>query len=315
MDKKETAGKPGVTGVRKGPNVVGLAILAVVAVVGGVWGSLRLYDSVTYVSTDDAAVDGTQIKLGSKTLGRIAAIKVSDGDLVNAGDPLVLLDDTDYRAQEKQALAALETARKSLDLAKVSLDRSRDDLERARSLYANGAATAEARDHAQGTWDTANAQYALSQAQVDAANAQLGVIEAQLLNTRILSPISGTVDHIALSVGDVVQPSQTILTVNNLSDLWVTANLEETKIAKILPGAPVKINVDAWDGVPFTGTVEMIRAGIVAPAFQIGEFTKTTQRIPVRIRFDPETFSGENAPRLVPGMSVEIKVRVSGSAK
>ncbi len=312
MDKKESEkkGPVGTTGVRKAPNVLGMGILLVVLIVAAAWGGLTAYDSFTYVSTDDAAVDGTQISVGPKILGRIAEITVTDGQKVKAGDLLARLDDTDARAQEAQVIAALNTARKSLALAKVNLDNSESDLERVKALNATGAATREALDHSRNAQAAATAQYELAQAQADAAGAQLGVIEAQLLNTVIRSPLDGTVDHINLGVGDVVQPTQKILTVTDLSKVWITANLEETKIARVKEGAPVKITVDAWKDVPFTGTVELIRSGIVAPAFQLGEFTKTTQRIPVRISFDPEFLSGADAKRLLPGMSVEVKVRV-----
>ena len=81
--------------------------------------------------------------------------------------------------------------------------------------------------------------------------------------------------------------------------------MEETDIARVKSGAQVRITVDAFGRREFPGTVEMIYAGIVAPAFQIGEFTKTTQRIPVRIRFA----DGTDSLRLLPGMSVEVKIR------
>ena len=66
---------------------------------------------------------------------------------------------------------------------------------------------------------------------------------------------------------------------------------------------PVEISVDAYKGKLFSGKVALIGAGIVAPAFSIGDFTKTTQRVPVRISLD------EGQAGLIPGMSVEVKVR------
>jgi membrane fusion protein (multidrug efflux system) len=115
------------------------------------------------------------------------------------------------------------------------------------------------------------------------------------------------VEKITLNAGDLAQSGQTILSVNNLESVWVTANLEETKIGKIVVGAEVRINVDAYNGRPFQGEVEMIRSGIVPPAFQIGEFTKTTQRVPVKIRFDAPL----EGATLLPGMSVEVKIRTT----
>jgi len=164
-------------------------------------------------------------------------------------------------------------------------------------------------DHAQKALDVSKAQYTLAQASVDTSAAQLGVLEAQLLNVSISTPIDGTVEKVSLNPGDLAQPGQTILSVNNLGSVWVIANFEETKIGRIRVGAPVKITVDAYGGRVFEGKVEMIRAGIVPSAFQIGEFTKTTQRVPVRISFR----SLPEAAALLPGMSVEVKVRTTAA--
>jgi Multidrug resistance efflux pump len=295
----------GTKGIRKGPKVVGTVILSVVALVAAVGGTLWGIDAVGYVSTDDASIDGKQVKLSSRVLGRIRGIAVSEGDAVSAGDVLVTLDATDLRAQEAQAEAALAYAKQNLVLAGISQGKAVEDFARIEGLFRNAATTRENYEHARSALDAANAQYALAQASVGTSEAQLGVIRAQLLNMSIASPISGTVDKIPLVPGDVVQPGQTILSVSDLADIWVIANLEETKIARIANGARVRITVDAYGKRRFDGTVEMIRAGIVAPAFQIGEFTKTTQRVPVKIRLE----GSREGLVLLPGMSCEVKVR------
>jgi membrane fusion protein, multidrug efflux system len=296
-----------VTKIRKGPKLVGSIILAVAVVGALVYGAMYWMDSVAYVGTDDAAIDGRQVKLSSKMMGRISEIKAAEGDKVKTGQVLAVLEDKDLRAQETQALASLNYAKENLSLAKVNLDKSEEDFNRMRQLFSVAATTKENFDHAQKALDVSKAQYTLAQASVDTSTAQLGVLEAQLLNVSISTPIDGTVEKVSLNPGDLAQPGQTILSVNNLGSVWVIANFEETKIGRIRVGAPVKITVDAYGGRVFEGKVDMIRAGIVPSAFQIGEFTKTTQRVPVRISFQslPETVT------LLPGMSVEVKVRTS----
>jgi membrane fusion protein, multidrug efflux system len=111
----------------------------------------------------------------------------------------------------------------------------------------------------------------------------------------------------SLMQGDVVQPGQTIFTVNDLVNIWVTAHFEETKISRIRVGAPVQITVDAYNTHPFLGRVSLIGTGIVSPPFSIGEFTKTTQRVPIKILFDAIPESAV----LLPGMSVEVKVKAN----
>ncbi|MGA2976714.1 MAG: HlyD family secretion protein [Spirochaetia bacterium] len=292
---------------RRGPIVVGSIVLVVLIGAGLTYGRSWLIDTLTYVSTDDAIIDANHVNISAKMLGRIKSLEAAEGSPVQPGQLLVSLDDTDLRAQETQAAASLTYAKDNLVLAKVNLDKTQDDFQRTNALYTNGATTREQYEHAVKALDTANAQYAIAQAQVDTSNAQLGVIETQLLNTRITAPISGVVATKTLMPGDVVQPGQTIYSINDLSNIWVTANFEETKLSRIRVGAPVLITVDAYSSHVFTGKVSLISAGIVSPPFSIGDFTKTTQRVPIKILFDkpPESVV------LLPGMSVEVKIKAN----
>lgn len=299
-EKRQSPEKKG----RRAPLLTGGIILGVLLLAGLAFGTYWFTDQLHFVGTDDAAVDGDHVNVSAKMLGRIKDILVAEGDSVQAGQALVMLDDADLRAQEAQAAASLNYARQNQVLANVNLEKTRDDYQRARALFDSGAATKEQYAHAVKALDTADAQYAIAQAQVETAKAQLGVLETQLLNTRITAPISGVIAKKSLMAGDVVQPAQTIFTINDLARVWVTANFEETKIRRIKVGAEVRISIDAYPKVPFRGNVERIGAGILPPPFSIGEFTKTTQRIPVRIALAafPRSFL------LLPGMSAEVKV-------
>ena len=308
--RKTTEKKDDSTGKKKGrrgPLVVGGIVLVVLIAAGLILGRSWLIDTLTYVSTDDAFIDANHVNISAKMLGRIKSIKAVEGSTVQPGQLLVLLDDTDLRAQEAQAAASLAYAQQNAVLARINLDKTQDDFQRTRLLFNTGATTRELYDHAVKALDTANAQYSIAQAQVETTHAQLRVIEAQLLNTRITAPISGVIAKQSLMQGDVVQPGQTIFSVNDLANIWVTANFEETKIGSIRVGAPVQITVDAYRIRAFPGRVSLIGSGIVAPPFSIGDFTKTTQRVPIKILFD----SIPDSAILLPGMSVEVKVKVN----
>lgn len=289
---------------RKAPIIIGTLVLLLLLGVGIVFGAIRAVNTINYVSTDDAAVDCDHVEVSAKMLGRIKDVMVQEGNEVEAGELLVLLDDLDLRAQETQAASSLNYARENLALARVNLDKARADFNRIDKLFKGGAATSEQHEHSASAMKTSNVQYAIAQAQVDTANAQLGVIQTQLLNTRVTAPISGTVSKKPLLPGTLVQPGQSILAISDLRHVWVTANFEETKIERIKTGAAVDITVDAYSSYSFSGRVSQVAAAIVPPPFSIGEFTKTTQRVPVKIEFNklPDGVS------LLPGMSVEVKV-------
>ena len=122
--------------------------------------------------------------------------------------------------------------------------------------------------------------------------------------------------------GDVVQPGEAILAIYDIEHVWVTANLEETKLGAIALGDSVHTSVDAYPGRDFAGTVTLIGAAAAAqfsllpPANASGNFTKVTQRIPVRISIAPPPEAPTDPPvLLLPGMFVEVHIRVGSAAR
>ncbi|HVO77037.1 MAG TPA: HlyD family secretion protein [Candidatus Bathyarchaeia archaeon] len=290
-------------------------LVVVAAIVFGYWYAyLR-----GYASTDDAYIDGDAVTVSAKMLGRITLLGAAEGDSVSQGQVLVRLDDSDLKAQEAQAQAGLEYVRQSVPVAKINLDRASDDFDRASYQYRNKVVTKEQFDHAAKALEAARAQYKVASSQVDASKAQLAVIETQLGNTTVTASVAGVVAKKWVVPGDIVQPGQPIFTLYDLGDLWITANFEETKLGALRPGDRVRIKVDALGGREFNGTVVLIgaaaasRFSLIPPNNASGNFTKVTQRIPVKISIEngkPHS-SGARA-LLLPGMSVEVKVREGG---
>jgi membrane fusion protein (multidrug efflux system) len=286
-----------------------------------------------YVSTKDAFIDGDPVTVSSKILGRITQIAADMGDTTRAGQVVVWLDQTTLRAEEVQAEAALAYTRDAVSLAKISLDRALDDFKRAQVQYRDSVITREQFDHARQALEMARAQHNVALSQVKTSEAQLGVVETQLSGTEIVSPISGVVAKRWAMPGEVVQPGQSILTLYDLSDVWVTANFEETKLARIVPNDQVQISVDAYPGRTFSGHVLLVGAAaasefsLIPPNNASGNFTKVTQRVPVKILLDdrnpspatsadavsaPAEGGAESSPQalLLPGMSTVVKIKV-----
>jgi membrane fusion protein, multidrug efflux system len=266
-----------------------------------------------FVSTDDAMIDANRVSISTKILGRIVELNADEGDTVHIGKILVRLDDTDLRAQEAQVMAALRLAEESIKLAAVNVSRTQDDFNRADVQVKQSVITREQFDHARHALDGANAEYTIAKSRISAAKTQLGVVESQLQNTVVISPIDGIVAKRWLLNGDVVQPGQGILTVYDQRNIWVTANFEETKLHEIVQGFPVNITVDSYPDRMFHGKILQIGT-YTASEFSLipannaaGNFTKVTQRIPIKISVDDQSA----AMPLYPGMSVEVSVKAS----
>ncbi len=160
-------------------------------------------------------------------------------------------------------------------------------------------------------------QVDVRRASLDAAQAAVRIAEAGLARarldlsyTRIDAPVAGIIGQRNVEPGEHVAPGQSLLAVVDTGDVWVTANFKETQLRHIRPGLRASVVVDAWHD-HLKGHVESIggatgaRFSLLPPENATGNFVKVVQRVPVRIRLDPNQPGLE---RLRPGLSVEVKV-------
>ncbi len=264
-----------------------------------------------YVSTDDAFIDADKATISSKIPGRIINLKFAEGDTIKMGQVLSVLDTSDLKAQEKQFIAATINANESITLAKVNLEKAKDDFARAQSQYRDNIITKEQYDHSAKALDAAQAEYNISLTKPAMSKAQQEVVKAQLKNSTIYSPIDGVIARKWILEGDVVQQGQPIFTIFDMKNIWITAQFEETRLALVNIGAKVEISVDTYPDIKFSGKVIQIGSNtasqfsLIPPNNASGNFTKVTQRVPVKISID----KGNSNVNLLPGMSVEVRVK------
>src|SRR3569833_4506366 len=171
---------------------------------------------------------------------------------------------------------------------------------------------------AQANLDAAQAQIDVIKAQQSEAEGQLGELKTALAKAErdlsfstIRAPIDGVFSNRLGNEGDNNQVGQRLANVVPLDDVFIDANFKETQLARIRPGQPVYINVDAVKGRDIMGTVESLSPAsgsvftLLPPDNATGNFTKIVQRLPVRIRV-PKSIAHENLLRA--GMSVEVEV-------
>jgi membrane fusion protein (multidrug efflux system) len=264
-----------------------------------------------YVSTDDANIDADRVSISTKILGRIEYLGTQEGDTVKAGQVLVKLDNTDLLAQKTAALASIQMSEESSKLSSVMIDKAKDDYRRAQIQIKEGVITQEQFDHNQKALDAAVATHNIDLSKITSARSQLGIIESQLQNTTIISPMDGFVAKRWVLTGDVVQPGQPIFIIYDVKNLWVTANMEETKVGRLHLNSVVEMTIDSYPGIKFSGKIFDIgmytasEFSLIPPNNASGNFTKVTQRVPVKISIN-------NGQKLVlrPGMSVDVSVKV-----
>jgi membrane fusion protein (multidrug efflux system) len=316
-------------------------VIVILSVLTGAW--YWYSDYTKYITTDDAHVDADNVSIGSKMLGRVSVIHGNEGDFVKNGTLLAELDSTDMISQRNQSVALKAQASANLTQAEakyssdqqgikvldINLERAKEDLARAKSQSEGGVITAEQFDHIKKAFETASAQIEAAKAQltvsrsmistasaaVESANAQVKVLDTQLKNTKLYAPADGILAKRWLLPGDVVQPGQSVLTLTISKNLWVVAFLEETKIADVRLGQNVKFTIDAFRGVKFNGKVFLV-GSTTASVFSLipasnasGNFTKVTQRIPVRISIESADNKQDiSSFNILSGMSAVVKI-------
>jgi membrane fusion protein (multidrug efflux system) len=289
-------------------------LVVLVLVVGAGFGLYLVLNPA--LGTDNAMVDRTKATVSTKLMGVIAKINTDEEALVEKGAVLVELDAAELLAQKKQAEANLELIQESIQQSQVAMDRAQADFNRAQSQYTEKVISTEAFEHAQKAFESAQVDFTLAQKKVDIAQAQLGVIDASLRNATMTAPFDAVVAKKWLEAGDVLQPGEPILTLYDRHSAWITANFEETKIAQFHVGQSADVRVDSYPGVVFHGQVAQIGSNtgnqfsLLPVNNAAGNFTKVTQRIPIKITLRESTDLGDpRAVRLLPGMSAVVEVK------
>ena len=229
---------------------------------------------------------------------------------------------------------AIEALKSDLELARLELDRNRSLFDRhvanERALQQAQASAAKLEsqllqaqaeyEQAQGSLREAMADRSrleVIDAQIDALESQAANVEAQLAQQKvdvedrtIRSPVPAVIDRTFTLPGEYVASGQRILLLHNANDVWVEANIKETQVGHLKLGQTVLIAVDAYPNEHFTGKVGRIgnattaRFALLPTPNPSGNFTKITQRVPVKIDF-------VEMPKLLsPGMMVEVEIDI-----
>jgi HlyD family secretion protein len=228
-----------------------LILLVILALVGAgiYYGSVRGPGEITLtgIVTTDEVIVSAQIQ------GRLQTLSVKEGDAVTKNELLGVI-----QPEEQQADVAYYTNARLQDMADVAqaradLENARLTLERDEPLVKQQAVSQQDYDQARTAYDAAKAHVESLEMQAEAAEAQSQKAQVQLGYTRIVAPINGIVDTRVALQGEVVNPGQPIVSLINLDDLWVRADVEETYIDRVHLGDKLKVTLPS--GAVREGTV------------------------------------------------------------
>jgi len=308
-----------------------IIVLVLIAVVGAGAGAYYISHNGQQISVQTAMISrgdivdavastGTlqpviSVTVGSQVSGNISWLGADFNSIVKKNQVIAKLDPTLFESQVAQAKAQLSQSKASLEQAKAQLVKdtanagylkvtyernqdlrkqsliSQDQLDQSKAAADQGAAGLEL--------DKSNIQQAT--ANIEQATAQLNTSQTNLEHSIITSPIDGIVTQRSVDVGQTVQASMTapqlFVIAEDLTQMQVSANIDESDVGRVTPGQDVTFRVDAFPGVDFHGTVAQIRLNPTV----VNNVTTYATMISVP----------NNDLRLKPGMTTNLKIQVS----
>jgi len=236
--------------------------------------------------------------VSAKTTGKIKDVLIDEGMHVAAGQILARLDDVDAVAAQRAAEAERLVAAASLKDLEVKLANARRILERNRGLRTGDFVSEEALDNAETAVESLEAQIALANESINAAERSVDIARQNIENCTIRAPFEGIIVSKDAQPGEMVSPISAgggytrtgIATVVDMGSLEVEVDVSESYIARVTAGQRVETVLDAYPDWRIPSTVRTV----------IPTADRQKATVKVRIRFD------ELDPRILPDMGVKV---------
>lgn len=309
-----------------------IVIIVLAIALAGIGYGLRLLDKPDIsdnFASGNGRLEATEVEITTKLAARIAEITVNEGDDVKDGEILARMDTKSLDARLRQAEAEVKRVRHERIYAaatiaqrKSELTLAEKDLDRSRLLYENENIALEQLQRNQTAVQTANAALAAAKAQlasaeaaIEAAIARTETITADIDDATLKAPISGRVLYRLVEPGEVLGAGGKILTILNLTDVYMTVFLPTKDAARIAVGAEARIVLDAIPGKAIPAKVSF-----VAPKAQFTpkevetrtEREKLMFRIKVKIE---EVFLKNNVRQIKTGVTGVAYIRIDPNAE
>ncbi len=281
-------------GLRRYRRFLLLVVLPLIALTVGAYFYLT---SGRYISTDNAYVGAQKVLITPDISGKIAKVTVTEGQRVNAGDPLIEIDPEPFRISVTQAEARLASVRtefanlktnlaslgRRITFARETVDLKQRDYDSKNTLLTNRTGSQVDVDNSLNAVVTAKTQLEMLEQQQEAirnqllgdenlaiekyppyaqASAALDQAKRDLDHTVLRAPIAGMATQVAsIQMGRYVSAGTPVFSLIDDARPWVDANPKETDITHLRVGQPVSIYVDTFPGRAFRGSVAAVSPG------------------------------------------------------
>src|SRR5438445_643099 len=236
--------------------------------------------------------------IAAKITGRVTSVFFDEGTPVKQGQLLATLDDSDYKRALEAAKADRDSTQAAIADFEVQLRNAEIAMRRAQQLRASGVQTQEALDNARTTADSLRAKIALAKVQVAAGETRIGVAQQAVDNCTIRAPFPGIVVSKDAQVGEMVSPNSAgggftrtgIATIVDMNSNEIEVDVNESYIARVVPGQQVTATLDAYPDWQIPSKVRTV----------IPSADRQKATVKVRISFL------KLDPRILPDMGIKV---------
>ncbi len=328
--------------------VIPILVLLAAAVAAGVYFYPRFAKKPEPVNqlTLSGNIEAHESLVGFKVQGRIVDLPVEEGQQVQEGALLARLEDADFKQRVRidQADVGVRESNLALTLAgtreqevkasqqtvldaQADLEQKKLDNDRAQRLYARDEVSAQDRDLAatalkrsQAIYSAAQQRYneavegsrkediAIARANLNAANASLGLSRVNLGYTILRAPAAGVITVREAELGEVASPGTPVVTLADLDHIWLRAYIAETDLGRIHWGQEATVTTDTYPGKQYHGRISFISSSAEFTPKSVQTYKERVTLV-YRIKIDIDNPNHE----LKPGMPADAHVDL-GSA-
>ena len=251
-----------------------ILIVVALAVVGGgvAWWVLSKPKLPPGFAGGNGRLEATQVDIAAKYAGRLKTVDAHEGDTVDAGQVVATIDTEPLEAQLRASKAQIVEAQNNLRTANAQVRSSQAQLglankeyKRASELVKTGAVSAQERDSDLAKVDVAQANLSGYQAQstraqsaIEAATAESERLQAEIKDNTLKAPLRARVQSRMAEPGEVVAAGGKVLSLLDLSDVYMYVFLPTNAAGKLALGADARIVLDALPGFPIKAQVSYI---------------------------------------------------------
>ena len=244
-------------------------------------------DLVASVTASGQVQPHTKVDISADISGRIVRLAVKEGQMVTAGQFLLEIDPSQYRASVERAVAAVASAKAQAAQAKPALLQAQRNYDRLMALKkANPTLVSDEQiEQLRTQVDVNEASLEAANHAVDQASASLRDAQSLLSKTTIVAPMSGRVTRLSVEQGETAiqgtfnKDAANLLTISDMSVLETKVKVDETDVSRIKIGDSTVVQLDAFPDTTFVGRVTEISNSSVKAASTGGTGGSTDQAI------------------------------------